>query len=78
MSTLSKKLTVIPVKISNRFAALENLDDDDDDDDDMDISKPWEYIRENMKASAIENLGYYELKQNKPCFNEECSKLLEK
>jgi hypothetical protein len=31
------------VKISNRFAALENLDDDDDDDDDdgddVDISK---------------------------------------
>jgi hypothetical protein len=27
------------VKISNRFAALENLDDDDDDDDDDDMER---------------------------------------
>jgi hypothetical protein len=41
------------VGISNRFAALENLDDDDDDDDDdVDISRAWESIRENIKASA--------------------------
>jgi hypothetical protein len=32
------------VKISYRFAALEELDDDDDDDDDddVDISRAWE------------------------------------
>jgi hypothetical protein len=29
------------VKISNRFAALENLDDDNDDDDDVDINRVW-------------------------------------
>jgi hypothetical protein len=29
------------VKISDRFTALENLDDDDDDDD-VDISRAWE------------------------------------
>jgi hypothetical protein len=40
----------IQVKISNRFAALENLDDDDD----MDISRAWKSIRENIKASATE------------------------
>jgi hypothetical protein len=40
----------IQVKISNTFAALENLDDDDndsdddDDDDDVDISRAWERL----------------------------------
>jgi hypothetical protein len=29
-----------------------------------------------MKASGVENLGYYELKQHKPWFHEECSELL--
>jgi hypothetical protein len=37
------------VKVSNQFAALENLDDDDDDDDDedddeLDINRAWEGI----------------------------------
>jgi hypothetical protein len=38
---------------------LENLDDDDDDDGDhhdVDISRAWESIRENMKASATETI----------------------
>jgi hypothetical protein len=49
------------VKISNRFAPLENFDDDDDDDDDddLDINRAWESIPENMKASATDSLGYY-------------------
>jgi hypothetical protein len=56
------------VKISNRFAALENLDGgggggDNDDDNDVDMSKTWEGITENMKASATESIGYYELNQ---------------
>jgi len=62
------------VKISNRFAALANLDDDDDD---MDISRAWEGIGGNIKSSATDSLGYYELKQHKPWFDEECSKLLD-
>jgi hypothetical protein len=62
------------VKISNRFVALENLDDDDDD---VDINRAWESIRENMKASATEYLSYYELKHHKPQFDEECLKLLD-
>jgi hypothetical protein len=49
------------VKISYTFAALENLDDDDD--DDVDISRAGKSIRENMKASAIESLGYYVRKE---------------
>jgi hypothetical protein len=55
---------------------LENLDDDDDDDDDVDISKNWDIIRENMKASVTNNLGYYELKQRKSWFKKEGSELL--
>jgi hypothetical protein len=43
------------VKISNRFAALENLDTE------VDINKAWDAIRENIKISASESLGYYEL-----------------
>jgi hypothetical protein len=73
------------VKISNAFVALENLNDDDDDDDggggggggDVDISRAWESIRENMKASATDSLGFYELKEHKPWFDEGHSKLLD-
>jgi hypothetical protein len=36
-----------------------------------------ETIRENIKISAKESLGYYELKKHKPCFYEGCSKLLD-
>jgi hypothetical protein len=38
------------VKISHRFAALENLDEDDD----VDISRAWDSIRENIKASLTQ------------------------
>jgi hypothetical protein len=57
------------VEISNRFAALENLDTE------VDINKAWETIRENIKVSAEESPGYYEVKKHKPWFDEECSKL---
>jgi hypothetical protein len=46
------------VKILNRFAALEILDDD------ADINSIWWSIREYTKASAADSLGYYELKQH--------------
>jgi hypothetical protein len=42
----------------------------------VDINKVWETIRENIKISAKENLGFYELKKHKPWFNEGYSKLL--
>jgi hypothetical protein len=42
------------VKISNRFAALETLDDDDD----VVIYRARESIREYMKAPATGSLGY--------------------
>jgi hypothetical protein len=51
---------------------LENLDAE------VDINRAWEIIRENIKISAKENLGYYELKKHKPWFYERCSKLSDK
>jgi hypothetical protein len=54
------------VEISNRFAALENLDTE------VDIKRAWETVRE---ISTRESLGYYELKKHKAWFEEGCSKL---
>jgi hypothetical protein len=43
----------------------------------VEISSDWETIRENIKISARDSLGYFELKKHKPWFDEECSKLLD-
>ena len=67
-----RKLNELEVKqkyqigITNRFAALENLDVDED------INRAWQNIKENIKTSAKESLGLHELKQHKPWFDEEC------
>jgi len=53
-------------KISNRFAALENLNDSEC------IYRAWENGKENIIISAEESLGLYELKQHKSWFVEEC------
>jgi hypothetical protein len=58
------------VDISNRFAALENLDAE------VDINRARETIRENIKISNKERLGCYEFKKDKPWFDEGCSKLV--
>jgi hypothetical protein len=55
------------VKITNRFAALENCDDN------IDMNTACENIRENIKTSTKESLGHYELQQHKPWFDDECS-----
>jgi hypothetical protein len=47
------------VEVSNRFAALEDLDAE------MEISSAWETIRDNIKISAKESLDYYELRRHK-------------
>jgi hypothetical protein len=52
------------IEISNRFAALDDLDAE------LDINSAWEMIRENIKISAKESLGYLELKKHKPGFDE--------
>jgi hypothetical protein len=41
------------VEVSNRFAALENSDTE------ADINRIWETIRENIKISAKQSLGYH-------------------
>jgi hypothetical protein len=59
------------VEVSNRFAALEDIDVE------VEINTIWETIRENIKISAKESLGYYEPKQHKPWCDEGCSELLD-
>jgi hypothetical protein len=54
------------VEVSNRFAALQDLDTE------VKINSAWETIRENIKISAKESLGYCELKKHKPWFDEAC------
>ena len=52
------------IDITNRFPALENLNED--------VNKTWEKNKENIKTSAKESLGVHEWKQHKPWFDEEC------
>jgi hypothetical protein len=59
------------LKSINRFAALEDLDTE------VEINTIWETIRENIKISTQEHLGYYELKKHKTRFDEGSSKLLD-
>jgi hypothetical protein len=59
------------VEVSNRFAALEDLDAE------VEINNAWETIRENIKISANQSVGYFELKKHKPWFNKVCTKLLD-
>ena len=54
------------IKISNRFAALENLSYGED------INRAWENIKENIKTSAQQSTGLYEMEQHKPWYDEEC------
>jgi hypothetical protein len=53
------------IEITNRFAALENLDNDGD------INRAWENIKESIQTSARESLGLHDSKQHKPWFDEE-------
>jgi hypothetical protein len=39
-------------------------------DTEVDFNRTWENIRENIKNSAKNFLGYYELKKHKPWFDE--------
>jgi hypothetical protein len=58
------------VEVSNRFAALEDLDTE------VEINSALQTIRDNIKISAKDNLGYIEFKKHKLWFSEGCSKLL--
>jgi hypothetical protein len=68
----AKVMEQYQVKITNRFAALENFDND------VVMNRAWENIKENIKISAKESLGHYKLQQHKPWFDDECSKLIDK
>jgi hypothetical protein len=59
------------VEVSNRFEALEDLDTE------VEINSAWEMVREKIKISAKESLGYFELKKHKPWFDEGFTKLLD-
>jgi hypothetical protein len=59
------------VEISNRFAALEDLDAE------VEINSAWETIRENINISAKESLGYSESKKHKRWLDEGFSKLID-
>ena len=54
------------IEITNRFAALENLNGDEN------VNRAWENIKGNIKTSAKESLGLHEWKQHKPWFDKEC------
>jgi hypothetical protein len=59
------------IKISNGFAALENLNDCED------INRDWKNIKENIKTSAKVSLGLYVLKLHKPWFDKEYLRFLD-
>jgi len=59
------------IKISERCAALENLNDS------QGINRAWENIKEDIETSAKDNLGLYEQKMHKPWVDEECSEFLD-
>jgi hypothetical protein len=46
------------VEVSNGFAALEGMDAE------VEINSAWEMIRESIKFSAKESLGYFETKKH--------------
>jgi hypothetical protein len=54
------------IEITNRFAALENLDNDGD------INRAWENIKDSIQTSSRESFGLHESKQHKPWFDDEC------
>jgi hypothetical protein len=45
---------------------LENFDDY------VDMNRAWGNIRKNIKTSARESLGHYELQQQNPWFDDDC------
>ena len=59
------------IKISNRFATLENLSDS------KYMDRVWENIKGSIKTSVKKSLGLYELKQHKPWFDEQYFKILD-
>jgi len=59
------------IELTNRFAALKDLDVDED------VNRAWENIKGYKKTSAKESLGLHEWKQHKPWFDRECLDFLD-
>ena len=59
------------IEITNRFAALENVNDREG------MNRVSENNKKNIKIKATGYLGVYELKQHKPWFEEECLHFLD-
>ena len=53
------------IEITNKFAALENLNVDEY------VNMAWENIKQNSKTSAKDSLCLQEMKRHKPWFDEE-------
>ena len=58
------------IKVSNGFAALENVNDSGG------INSAWENLKETIEISAKESVGLYELQQHKPSCDEERLQIL--
>jgi hypothetical protein len=58
------------IKITNRIAVLENLNDSEG------IYRVWQNSQDNIETSAKWSLGLCEVKQHKPRFDEECLRFL--
>jgi hypothetical protein len=43
----------------------------------VEINSAWKMIKENVKISAKESLGYFEFKKHELCFDEKCLKLVD-
>jgi hypothetical protein len=59
------------IRISNMFAALEDLNDS------KDIKRAWVNNKERIKTPAKDSLVPHALKQYKPWFDEECLRFLD-
>jgi hypothetical protein len=59
------------IEITNRFAALDNLNVDEN------VNRTWKKIKYNIKTSAKDSLVVNELKQHKLWFGKECLGILD-
>jgi hypothetical protein len=60
------------VEVSDRFATVEDMDAE------ADINSASEMIREHIKISAKESLGYFDLRKHMPWFDEVSSAILDR
>ena len=61
------------VLVSNKFSALENLDEVENIED---VNKIWGTMREKIISSAKESIGFVGKIKNKPWFDDECADLV--